>query len=201
MAVVTRRLFHITAGIRLYVGLCSLLALWIIANSSGTARAESSAPTMPQVQAAFLFNFAKFVIWPNETLRHGDALIIGVVGEDPFGPILEDTIRDKTVVGKKVVVHRFSSIQNAMHCHILFLSTSEERHLSHMMTALAKTNILTVSDMEQFAEHGGMIAFTIEDQKVRFNINVEAVERTELKIGSQLLKLARIVTNRPRIAE
>ena len=183
----------------LCVRLCLLLALWIGVSGGGTARAESSAPTMPQVQAAFLFNFAKFVTWPNEAFQHsGDTLIIGVLGEDPFGAILEETIRDKTVMGKKLAVKRFASIQDAAHSHILFLSASEENRLSHMMTALDKTSILTVSDMEQFAEHGGMVAFTVEDQKVRFNVNLGAVERSGLKMGSQLLKLARIVNDKPR---
>lgn len=173
--------------------------MWIVVSGSVVAWAESSAPTIPQVQAAFLFNFAKFVTWPNEAFQHsGDTLIIGVLGEDPFGAILEETIRDKTVMGKKLAVKRFASIQEAAHSHILFLSASEESHLSHMMTALEKTNILTVSDLEQFAEHGGMVAFTMEDQKVRFNVNLGAVERSGLKMGSQLLKLARIVNDKPR---
>jgi len=154
---------------------------------------------MHQVQAAFLFNFAKFVTWPDESFQHsGDSLIIGVLGEDQFGAILEETIRDKTVMGKKLAVKRFVRIQDAAHCHILFLGTSEESRLSQMMTALEKTNILTVSDMEQFAEQGGMVAFTVEDQKVRFNVNVGALERAGLKMGSQLLKLARIVSDKPR---
>lgn len=181
------------------VCLCLLLALWIALSGGGVGRAQSSAPTMPQVQAAFLFNFSKFVTWPNEAFQHsGDSLIIGVLGEDPFGAILEDTIRDKTVIGKHLIVKRFTRIQDALHCHILFLSISEESRLAQMIQALGKTNILTVSDMEQFAEHGGMVAFTVEDQKVRFNVNMEAVGRTELKIGSQLLKLARIVSDKPR---
>ena len=179
--------------------LCLLIALSIALSGGGVVKAESSAPTMPQVQAAFLFNFAKFVTWPNEAFLHsGDSLIIGVIGEDPFGPVLEDTVRDKTVMGKKLLVKRFTNIQDAANSHILFLSTSEERRLSEMMMALDKTNILTVSDMEQFAEHGGMIALTVEDQKVRFSVNVAAVERSGLKMGSQLLKLARIVSDKTR---
>lgn len=183
----------------LCVCLCLLLSQWVAVSGGLVAMAESSAPTMHQVQAAFLFSFAKFVTWPDEAFqRSGDSLIIGVFGEDPFGAILEDTIRDKTIMGKKLAVKRFARIQDAAHSHILFLSTSEESHLSEMIKALDKTNVLTVSDMEQFAEHGGMVAFTVEDQKVRFNVNVGAVERAGLKMGSQLLKLARIVSDKPR---
>ena len=186
-------------GRYLCVGLCLLLALWVAISGGLVARAESPAPTMHQVQAAFLFNFAKFVTWPDDAFeRSGSSLIIGVLGEDQFGAVLEETVRDKTIMGKKLAVKRFVRIQDAVKSHILFLSSSEESQLLPMLKALEKTTILTVSDMEQFAERGGMIAFTVEDQKVRFNVNVEAVERAGLKIGSQLLKLARIVSDKPR---
>ena len=176
-----------------------LLALWVTVSGSVVAGAESPAPTVHQVQAAFLFNFTKFVTWPDDAFqRSGNTLVIGVLGEDPFGVVLEETIRDKTIMGKKLAVKRFVSIQDAVHSHILFLSSSEESHLPHLLKVLEKTTVLTVSDMEDFAERGGMIAFTVEDQKVRFNINVEAVERAGLKMGSQLLKLARIVSDKPR---
>src|SRR5712692_247216 len=181
------------------VCLCLLLALWVAVSGGLVARAESSALTMHQVQAAFLFNFAKFVTWPDDAFqRSGDSLIIGVLGEDPFGAVLEETVRDKTVMGKKLAVKRFVRIQDAANSHILFLSSSEESRLPQIMKGLEQANVLTVSDMEQFAERGGMIAFTVEDQKVRFNVNVEAVDRAGLKMGSQLLKLARIVGDKPR---
>ena len=176
-----------------------LLALWVAAGGGLVAGAESPAPTQHQVQAAFLFNFAKFVTWPDDAFqRSGDSLIIGVLGEDPFGAVLDEVIRDKTVMGRKLAVKRFVRIQDAANSHILFLSSSEESDLPQMMKVLEKTAVLTVSDMERFAERGGMIAFTVEDQKVRFNVNVDAVERAGLKVGSQLLKLARIVSYKPQ---
>ena len=181
------------------VCLCLLLALWVAVSGGLVARAESPAPTMHQVQAAFLFNFAKFVTWPDDAFQRSEnSLIIGVLGEDPFGAVLEETVRDKTVMGKKLAVKRFARIQDAVNSHILFLSSSEESQLLPLLKVLEKATVLTVSDMEQFAERGGMVAFTVEDQKVRFNVNVEAVERAGLKMGSQLLKLARIVSDKPR---
>lgn len=179
--------------------LCLPLVLCIAVSSGVVAGAESPAPTMHQVQAAFLFNFAKFVTWPDDAFQRSEnSLIIGVLGEDPFGAVLEETIRDKTVMGKKLAVKRFVRIQDAVNSHILFLSSSEESHLPHILKVLEKNTVLTVSDMEQFAERGGMVAFTVEDQKVRFNVNVGAVERAGLKMGSQLLKLARIISDKPR---
>ena len=182
------------------VCLCLLLALWVAVSGGLVARAESPAPTMHQVQAAFLFNFAKFVTWPDDAFQRSEnSLIIGVLGEDPFGAVLEETIRDKTVMGKKLAVKRFVRIQDAVNSHILFLSSSEESHLPQILKWLERATVLTVSDMEEFAERGGMVAFTVEDQKVRFNVNVGAVERVGLKMGSQLLKLARIISDKPRM--
>jgi len=179
--------------------LCLPLVLCIGVSSGVVAGAESPAPTMHQVQAAFLFNFAKFVTWPDDAFQRSEnSLIIGVLGEDPFGAVLEETIRDKTVMGKKLAVKRFVRIQDAVNSHILFLSSSEESHLPHILKVLEKNTVLTVSDMEQFGERGGMVAFTVEDQKVRFNVNVDAVERAGLKMGSQLLKLAKIVGDKSR---
>src|SRR2546428_12039792 len=146
--------------------LCSFLYLPLvlcIAVSSGVvAGAESPAPTMHQVEAAFLFNFAKFVTWPDDAFeRSGSALIIGVLGEDPFGAVLEETVRDKTVMGKKLAVKRFVRIQDAVKSHILFLSSSEESQLPQILKVLEKTTVLTVSDMEEFAERGGRVPFTV----------------------------------------
>jgi len=191
----------LTAVLRRYlcVCLCLLLALGVVCSGGVVAVAESLAPTMHQVEAAFLFNFAKFVTWPDDAFRRSeDSLIIGVLGEDPVGVILEETVRDKTIMGKKLAVKRFMRVQDAVKSHILFLSSSEESHLPQILKGLERATVLTVSDMEQFAERGGMIAFTVEDQKVRFNVNVDAVERAGLKMGSQLLKLARIVTDKSR---
>lgn len=177
--------------------ICMLLTLWILVLGDMRAQAESSAPSRQQVQAAFLFNFAKFVTWPDDAFKHSrDMLVIGVIGEDPFGTTLEETIHEKTIMGKKLAVKRFSKIEDAANSHILFLSSSEESHISHIIKALEKTNTLTVSDIDQFAEQGGMVAFTLEDQRVRFNVNMEAVERADLKMGSQILKLARIVSEK-----
>ena len=175
------------------------LALWVAFSGAMAAGAESETPTVRQVQAAFLFNFTKFATWPDDAFQHsGDSLIIGVLGEDPFIAVLKEVVRDKTILGKKLVVKRFVSIQDAVHSHVLFLSSSEESNLPHILKVLDKITVLTVSDMDEFAERGGMIAFTVEDQKVRFNVNVEAVERAGLKMGSQLLKLARIVSYKPQ---
>ena len=181
------------------VQLCLLVTLWIASGGQAVCLAESQAPSLPQVQAAFLFNFTKFVTWPKDAFQRADnAVVIGVLGEDPFGQVLEDTIRDKTVMGKPLTVKRFQTIQDAANSHILFLSSSEEPHLPEIMKALKHTSVLTVSDMAQFAERGGMVALTLDEQRIRLKVNLDAVDRAGLKMGSQLLKLAKIVSDQPR---
>jgi hypothetical protein len=176
------------------VRLWLVLALWMVASGAVICKAEFQAPTIHEVQAAFLFNFTKFITWPVNSLQRSEkSLTIGVLGDDFFAGVLEEILLDKTVDGKTLAVRRFTRAQDAANSHILFISTSQESHLPHIMKALEQTKVLTVSDMAQFAEHGGMVAFTLEDQRVRFKVNVDAVGRTGLKMGSQLLKLATIV--------
>ena len=180
------------------VRLWLVLGLWILA-STGVCRAESTAPTIHEVQAAFLFNFTKFITWPVDSSQRSEkSLTVGVLGDDSFAAVLEELLRDKIVNGKTLIVKRLTRVQDAANIHILFVGASEVNHLPQIMKALEQTKVLTVSDIAQFAEQGGMVAFTLEDQKVRFNVNVDAVERTGLKMGSQLLKLAKIVGGQSR---
>jgi hypothetical protein len=171
-----------------------MLALWIVAGGALICSAEPLAPTAYEVQAAFLFNLTKFITWPEDSFQRRETLlVIGILGDDSFAAALEETLRDKTVNAKTLAVRRFTRVQDAAGSHILFVSASQESHLPHIMKVLEHAKVLTVSDMAQFAEHGGMVAFTLEDQKVRFKINLDAVDHTGLKIGSELLKLATIV--------
>jgi len=154
----------------------------------------SGIPSEYQIKAAYLYYFSTFVEWPPETFsRNGDALVIGVLGEDPFGEILDNTIRGKTVNNKRLVVKRFESIKDARESHILFISTSEQGRLPNILEALNGATVLTVGEIGRFASRGGEIGFRMEGKKVRFEINVAAVERSRLKVSAQLMKLGRIV--------
>ena len=147
-----------------------------------------------QVKAAYLYYFSTFVEWPAGTFAHPrDALVIGVLGVDPFGAILDDTLRGKTINNRRFVVKRFQNIKEARDSHLLFISTSERDRLPSILKALEGAAVLTVGEIDQFASRGGQIAFRMEDKKVRFDINIAAVERARLKISAQLMKLGRIV--------
>jgi hypothetical protein len=163
--------------------------------------AQPSPPTDAQVKAAFLYNFGKFVTWPPAAERGDQPFVIGILGDDPFGDTLDQMVVDRAIRGRKVSVRRFSTVSEATaHCQLLFISASEADQLSEILRASSRSSVLTVSDVERFAERGGMIGFRIEDKRVRFDINAAAAASSGLAMSSQLLKLARSVVGpqRPR---
>ena len=165
------------------------LTLWPAAPS-----AQPSPPTDAQVKAAFLYNFGKFVTWPPAAERTDQPFVIGILGDDPFGDTLDQMIVDRAIRGRKVAVRRFTAVNEATtHCQLLFISASESSRLPEILSASSRSNVLTVSDLERFAERGGMIGFHVEDKRVRFDINAAAAAASGLAMSSQLLKLARSV--------
>ena len=164
-----------------------------------------------QIKAAFLYNFLKFVDWPKETMPDGnEPITLGIIGKDPFGNAFEP-VKDKDVRDKKVVVKRFKSIADlkklgengkdeldrqieaVKKCHLLFVCSSEKEYLKDIVNAVKSRPVLTVGDTEEFLQSGGIISFVMDDQKVRFEVNLTAAEHAKLKIRSQLLRLAKRV--------
>jgi len=160
-----------------------------------SARAQSQSAGEYQVKAAFLYNFAKFVEWPPSSFSDASApLRICVFGQDPFGQELRDIVNDKTVNGRKLQVNQISDLQTARTCHILFIASSERAELKQALESLRGTGALTVGDTKGFIEHGGMINFVLENDRVRFQVNHKAAEEAGLKISSKLLNVAKSVT-------
>jgi len=155
-------------------------------------------PTEYDVKAAFLYNFAKFVEWPPDTFKEPTApLTVCVLGDDPFGEALEKEFSGKTVQDRPIVFEPLDHHAPAA-CQVLFVSASERKRVDAILQDLQGPPILTVSDIHRFVKHGGMIGFTLEDDRVRFEVNLAAAEQAGLKISSQLLKLAKNVTGKPR---
>ena len=158
------------------------------------AVARAQAASEYTVKAAFLYHFGKYVEWPKGAFKDDKApFVIGVLGEDPFGHTLDDQVEGKTVDGRRVVVKRYTRAQDARGAQILFITASEEPRLPQTLHALAGAPVMTVGDLDRFAENGGVAGFFIDDSKVHFTINVTMAAHADLKISSQLLKLARIV--------
>jgi hypothetical protein len=178
-------------GFRWIVVLSIILGIGI-----ASVRAETLTSTEYQVKAAFIYNFSKFVEWPTETSEGDKPFVIGVLGRDPFDKALDETVSGKTVQEKRIAVRRYSKIEDALACNVLFISDSEKDNMAKIIERLDHLPVLTVSDIGQFAEQGGMIQLIVDRNRVRFAVNRTATDKAGLKPSSQLLKLARIVTSR-----
>jgi hypothetical protein len=141
-----------------------------------------------RVKAAFLYNFAKFIEWPAQDTG---PIVLGVLGRDPFGAILDQTVEQKSINGRPLVIRRFANVPQAKECHIVFVGTSEKARFAEILPRLASFGILTVGEHHGFLQAGGMINFVVQDNNVHFEINPEAVRRPGIHISSNLLKLSR----------
>ncbi|MBI2820275.1 MAG: YfiR family protein [Acidobacteria bacterium] len=168
-----------------------LLSCAIAMGSLSDLQPQTPPPGEYEVKAAFLYNFAKFVEWPSTAFPAPDSpVIIGVLGEDPFGEALELTIAGKLVQGRPLQVQRGQRIENVESCHILFFSSSQRRPLPELLGQLRSLPVLTVGEEEKFIEQGGVIRFLLDDNRVRFDINNLSARKAGLKISSRLLALA-----------
>ncbi len=175
---------------------CMLLGLAVLPLLSGAApMAEPSRYSREyQIKAAFLFNFARFVEWPAAAFGSSDSpLSLCVLGEDPFGSALDETVRGEKVRDRRLEVRRTSEVVDLDACQLVFVSASERSRLAEILSALGSRSVLTVGEVEEFAARGGVINFVLVDNRVRFEINPGAAKRSGLKISSELLRLGRIV--------
>jgi hypothetical protein len=171
----------------LILALCSSLG-------NASADEKSFAPSEYQVKAAFIYKFATYVHWPpGRAADEYRPFVIGILGDDPFGSQFEEIVRGQRVQKRPIHLIRFREIEDLTRCDILFISASERMKLRKILEKLGDAPVLTVADMDDFAERGGMINLTNEGNRIRFAINVAAIERARLKAASQLLRLATIV--------
>jgi hypothetical protein len=156
--------------------------------------ANAQAPSEYQVKAAFLYNFTKFVEWPQTgSDPAGTSISIGILGQNPFGATLEGIIKGKSLDGRPLVLRQLKKLDEARNCQIVFVSAGESKRIGKILESLKGAPVLTVGDSRGFAESGGMINFIVEDSSVRFEINPDAARESGLKISSKLLSLAKIV--------
>jgi len=176
---------HVSARIFLIATFAFLLAF--------AARAQTASPEY-KLKAVYLYNFVQYVDWPPDAFADPQSpLIIGVLGNDPFGSVLEETVKDEVVKNRRLEVHRFKNVKEIKECHVLFVSASEKDKLKSILAALKGRSILTVGDMENFAQGGGVVRLITENNKIHFRINLEAVKESRLSISSKLLQLAEIM--------
>jgi hypothetical protein len=147
-----------------------------------------------ELKAAILYNLSRFVDWPPSAYVDSQApTVLCVLGQDPFGDSLRPLEQKQDPGGRPVTIRRLKNEIGIRECHVLYISTSERKTVTQILSRLKGSSVLTVGEMSQFAAQGGIVQFTLEDKQVRFQINLDAASRMTLKISSRLLVLARIV--------
>lgn len=173
-----------------------VLSLFFLFPFAFFLRADEGAPLEYQVKAAFLLNFTKFVEWPDSAFAGPDAPItICILGEDPFGKALDQIVEGESIGNRKVVVNRIKHAPSPKSCQALFVADSQRDTAKTL--AEAGPGVLTVGESVRFLSDGGIISFVIERGRVRFDINVDAANKANLKVSSKLLKVARFVKDAP----
>lgn len=172
----------------------SALALLLLVAAVAPIGADARSDLEYQVKAAFLFNFAKFVEWPADAFaKPQDPVAICILGKDPFGTSLDSVVRGETVSGRPLVVRRMRQALEARGCQVVFLPRSERGRQDEVLSAVEGASILTVGEDDGFLTDGGIIRFVLEENRVRFEINLAAAEANGVKLSSRLLRLARSV--------
>jgi hypothetical protein len=145
-----------------------------------------------KVKAAMLFNFAKFVDWPAGSFTSDNRFTYCIAGKSPLSSTMQQ-MQGKSIKERSVVVRHIDRPAEVSGCQVLFIAQSEGSRLSTYLLEASHNSSVTVSDVEQFVESGGIIGFTEEDNKIRFEINQETARKRGIKISSHLLGLARRV--------
>jgi len=178
--------------------LLALSLLTVFSPGKPMAHAEPPVSKEYQVKAAFLYNFTKFVDWPPKKFAHAQApIVIGVLGKNPFGTALVEMLKDRKVNGREIEFKPIDSVAEIRGLHVLFVTAGEASRFTGLEPALRENSVLGVGESESFLSHGGAIIFALEGDKLRFEINMTSAERADVKISSQLQKLARKVIRQP----
>jgi hypothetical protein len=165
------------------------LALLLAPAASATAAPSLEYP----VKAALLLNFAKFVEWPTGSVQaSSDSVELCVLGPDPFGPLLDGTVKGRTAGGRPITVRRANRVEEMDGCHIAFVASAPAER-ARALAALGSQPVVTVGESARFADQGGVIALVVEENVVRFDVNLAAARRAGVQLSSKLLGLARTV--------
>jgi len=173
---------------------CFFIAGWLLLNAPPGARSQSEDTAEYPVKLAFLYNFTQFVEWPADAFQDASApLAICIVGDDPFRADLERELRRRSVGSHPIDLKRVKSSDDLRACHMVFVTASEKKKAASIVASLKGSNTLTVGETKGFAESGGIINLTVEENRLQIEINIDVARQTRLAISSRLLNLAKIV--------
>lgn len=191
--------FQTEPGTNVFRKKLRLLTTILLAGFHLNAGALAAAFDEYQVKAVYLFNFTQFVNWPDSSFAApGSPIIIGILGDDPFGANLDKIVMDEVVRGRPLVIKRLSSVRNAKKCHILFVSSSENSRLRIILASLRTTSVLTVGETDAFCPLGGILNLDLVPKRDRIGIEINpvAAKRARIRINSRLMKLAKLIQDK-----
>jgi hypothetical protein len=171
------------------IGWPRCLGMLLVLAAIGSVQAQAVF-TPYDVEAAYLYNFGKFVRWPADASAAQTPFTICLLGDDPFGERLNMLVANESIQGRPIATKRLSSVADTESCQIVFLGLTEQARLTKDLAELSKRPVLTVSNLPAFLEHGGMIQFVQQENKVRFAVNLTAAQQPGLTLSSELLKVA-----------
>jgi hypothetical protein len=179
-----------------------MIAILLCLSLALGASAQTADSSEYLIKAGFIYNFAQLVQWPSGAFTQTDSpIVIGILGTDPFGTVIDRVIENKKLDGRPVIIKRLKwskePLKDLKDCNILFVSTSEKEHLDEVIRIVKWLPILTIGETPGFAMRGGIINLTLEGNRVRFEVNIEAAKQANLNISSRLLALAKIVPQAP----
>lgn len=166
--------------------------LLLLVLSSGVGVLLAQPPVAPEynLKAGYLARFARYTTWPTNAFADSNApVVIGVLGADPFGDVLDKTVKAEKG-GRPLVVRRVDNVTDAARCHVIFISQAESSKEARWLAALKDKAILTVGESAQTIERGGILRFTTEEKRIRFEASLVASQQAGLKLDSDLLKAA-----------
>ena len=176
--------------------LAVIAALWA---NKAVLSADSPAPTEYEVKGALLYNLTKYVDWPARSFSSSNSpMVVAILGLDNFGDDFKRMVDGKTINGRKLVLKRMSWSDDLRSVHLLFVSASEKKRLPELLEKLRDASVLTVGENDSFLELGGMINLSKQENRIRPEINLESVERSQIKISSKLLSISTVVNGRAR---
>ncbi len=147
-----------------------------------------------KLKAEFLYNFAKFVSWPDDALGpNGEPIVFCLVGDGPIHTLLDELMEGREVKNRGIQVRAIESSEFLSDCHVLFAPTDTDELAAPLLESAKSRSVLTVGESDSFYDAGGIIRFILSGGRLRFDVNAYAASTVNLKISSQLLKLARVV--------
>lgn len=168
------------------------IATALVALAGSPLWAQSPAPPNEYaLKSVFLYNFCHFIEWPEAAFTSPkDPLVIGVVGEDPFGTFLKEAVEGETYHGRPIKIEHYRSAREIKHCHLLFIGRSETAQLNSILGVVSGKSVVTVGETDDFLDRGGMIALPAERNRVRLRMNPKMLREASLEVSSKLLRLA-----------